>query len=93
MGYMLVENQNLDIVELSQILSESTHVLSKLHPDFEKIFQLDKILTSKFFELKGLLCFAMTNANQIRALCEKISRITSVCDNVGILWNAPQKQL
>ena len=85
MGYMIIGNQNLDSVELSQIISESTHVLSKLLPDFEKIFQLDKILTSTFFELKGLLCFAITNVNQIKELCQKVSRITFVCDNADIL--------
>ena len=68
---MIMGNQNLDSAQLSQILSESTHVLSKLPPDFEKIFQLDKILTSAFFELKGLLCFAIVNATQIKSLCEK----------------------
>ena len=84
MGYILLGNRNLDCAELSQIAAESTHVLSKLPPGFEKIFQLDRILTSTFFELKGLLCFVIRNISSIKKLCHKTSRITFVCDNAGL---------
>ena len=85
MGYMVLGNDNLLQNNLSDIIPESTQILSKLPPEFQKMFDLEKEINSTFFELKGLLCFTHFNRKEILKLRKKISQIVFVCDNTEVL--------